>query len=48
MTSRRDDSLVCMDEALRAKLASRLDGTVLLPGDPTYDEARTIWPDGWV
>jgi FAD/FMN-containing dehydrogenase len=32
-----------MDDATRTKLASRLDGTVLLPGDPTYDETRTIW-----
>lgn len=24
-------------------LKQRLDGTVLLPGEPTYDEARTIW-----
>src|SRR6478609_12185653 len=43
MTSRGGDSLVCMDDATRTKLASRLDGTVLLPGDPTYDETRTIW-----
>ena len=24
-------------------LKQRLDGTVILPGDPTYDEARSIW-----
>ena len=43
MTSRRDDGLVCMDDATRTKLSTRLDGTVLLPGDPTYDETRTLW-----
>ena len=43
MTSRPDDGLVCMDDAFRTKLSSRLDGSVLLPGDPTYDETRTIW-----
>ena len=32
-----------MDDATRTKLAGSLDGTVLLPGDPTYDETRTIW-----
>jgi FAD/FMN-containing dehydrogenase len=43
MTSHQDGSLVCMDDATRTTLAGRLDGTVLLPGDPTYDETRTIW-----
>ena len=32
-----------MDAATRARLSDSLDGTVLLPGDPTYDETRTIW-----
>ena len=43
MSSQPDDGLVCMDDATRTKLSTRLDGTVLLPGDPTYDETRTIW-----
>ncbi|MDQ1599828.1 MAG: hypothetical protein QOD68_1302, partial [Actinomycetota bacterium] len=34
---------MCMDDVLRTNLESRLDGSVLLPGDPTYDETRTIW-----
>ncbi len=32
-----------MDAATRTKLSDSLDGTVLLPGDPEYDETRTIW-----
>jgi FAD/FMN-containing dehydrogenase len=32
-----------MDDATRTKLSSSLDGSVLLPGDPGYDETRTIW-----
>ena len=32
-----------MDDATRTKLAGSLDGSVLLPGDPAYDETRTIW-----
>ena len=32
-----------MDEAMRTKLTGTLDGSVLLPGDPGYDETRTIW-----
>ena len=28
-------------------LADALSGQVLVSGDPGYDEARTIWPDGW-
>jgi FAD/FMN-containing dehydrogenase len=32
-----------MDETARATLARSLDGTVVLPGDPTYDETRSIW-----
>jgi FAD/FMN-containing dehydrogenase len=28
---------------MRTTLANRLDGTVLLPGDPAYDRARTVW-----
>jgi FAD/FMN-containing dehydrogenase len=43
MTSKRDGGLVSMDDAMRTTLANRLDGTVLLPGDPAYDRARTVW-----
>src|SRR5215203_1305310 len=32
-----------MDEAARTKLADSLDGLVVLPGDPAYDETRAIW-----
>jgi FAD/FMN-containing dehydrogenase len=32
-----------MDEATRTKLADSLDGSVVLPGDPAYDESRAIW-----
>jgi FAD/FMN-containing dehydrogenase len=32
-----------MDQALRTRLTDSLDGSVLLPGDPDYDAARTIW-----
>jgi FAD/FMN-containing dehydrogenase len=32
-----------MDAATRTKLSDSLDGTVMLPGDPAYDETRTIW-----
>jgi hypothetical protein len=32
-----------MDEAIRTKLSADIDGSVLLPGDRGYDEARTIW-----
>ena len=32
-----------MDAATRTKLSDSLDGSVLLPGDPAYDETRTIW-----
>ena len=32
-----------MDEATRTQLAGSLDGSVVLPGDPAYDETRTIW-----
>ncbi|MGZ4594497.1 MAG: FAD-binding oxidoreductase, partial [Actinomycetes bacterium] len=32
-----------MDQATRTKLASSLDGSVVLPGDAAYDETRTIW-----
>ena len=32
-----------MDEAARTKLADSLDGSVVLPGDPAYDETRAIW-----
>jgi FAD/FMN-containing dehydrogenase len=32
-----------MDDATRTRLASSLDGSVLLPDDPTYDDTRTIW-----
>jgi len=32
-----------MDEATRTKLAGSLDGSVVLPGDPAYDETRAIW-----
>lgn len=32
-----------MDDATRARLADSLDGSVLLPGDPSYDDTRTIW-----
>src|SRR4051812_29758601 len=32
-----------MDDAARTKLSASLDGSVLLPGDPAYDRARTIW-----
>jgi FAD/FMN-containing dehydrogenase len=32
-----------MDDATRTQLASSLDGSLLLPGDPAYDQARTIW-----
>jgi FAD/FMN-containing dehydrogenase len=32
-----------MDDATRTGLARALDGSVLLPGDPAYDQTRTIW-----
>jgi FAD/FMN-containing dehydrogenase len=32
-----------VDDATRTRLASSLDGLVLLPDDPAYDETRTIW-----
>jgi len=32
-----------MDGALRKALDGSLDGSVLLPGDPGYDAARTVW-----
>src|SRR5215210_2701956 len=32
-----------MDAATRTELSDSLDGTLLLPGDPAYDETRTIW-----
>jgi FAD/FMN-containing dehydrogenase len=32
-----------MDAATRTRLDSALDGSVLLPDDPAYDETRTIW-----
>jgi FAD/FMN-containing dehydrogenase len=32
-----------MDVATRTRLSDSLDGSALLPGDPTYDETRTIW-----
>jgi hypothetical protein len=32
-----------MDAATRTRLADSLDGSVLLPDDPAYDETRTIW-----
>jgi FAD/FMN-containing dehydrogenase len=32
-----------MDDASRTRLAGSLDGSVLLPYDPAYDETRAIW-----
>ena len=32
-----------MDDATRTKLASSLDGSVLMPDDPGYDAARAVW-----
>ena len=32
-----------MDEATRTQLTGSLDGSVVLPGDPAYDETRAIW-----
>jgi FAD/FMN-containing dehydrogenase len=32
-----------MDDATRTRLAGSLDGSVLLPDDPAYDETRAIW-----
>src|SRR6187551_2999157 len=32
-----------MDDATRTKLSGSLDGSVLLPGDPAYDDTRKIW-----
>jgi FAD/FMN-containing dehydrogenase len=32
-----------MDDASRTRLAGSLDGSVLLPDDPAYDETRAIW-----
>ena len=43
MTSRPDDGLVWHGRSHATRLAGSLDGSVLLPGDPAYDEARTVW-----
>src|SRR3954447_26972818 len=32
-----------MNETTRTMLAGSLDGLLVLPGDPGYDESRTIW-----
>ena len=43
MSSPRGYGLTGMDATTRAKLAGRIEGTLVLPGDAGYDACRTIW-----